>query len=147
MHWYAAIFLVICLSSIAVPGFNGFVGEFLILVGSWGFDWRLVAVSSLGVILAAAYILWMVQRVLYGEVTNPKNAGLEDLSARELAVLVPLAALALFMGVASPMFTRTIEPSVEALVQQVRSHQQAPEARTPGLTPGASRPTAPREGH
>ncbi len=146
MPWYAAIFLMICLSSIAVPGFNGFVGEFLILVGSWGFDPRLVAVSSLGVILAAGYILWMVQRVLYGEVTNPKNAGLKDLSARELVVLVPLVALALFMGVASPMFTRTIEPSVEALVQQVRSHQRvapAP-ASAPATTPAV---TAPREGH
>jgi len=84
----------------------------------------------------------MVQRVLYGEVTNPKNQGLRDLSVRELAVLVPLAALALFMGVASPMFTRTIEPSVEALVQQVRSHQQV--APAPSGVPAV---TAPREGH
>ena len=74
MPWYAAIFLMVCLSSIAVPGFNGFVGEFLILLGSWSFDWRLVAAASLGVILAAAYILWMVKRVLYGEVANESVA-------------------------------------------------------------------------
>jgi NADH-quinone oxidoreductase subunit M len=124
MPWYSAIFLMICLSSIAVPGFNGFIGEFLILAGSWpAYRW-LTVVASLGVVLAAAYILWMVQRVLYGEVTNPKNQSLPDLSARELAVLVPLVALALFMGVASPLFTRTIEPSVNALVMQSRPSQR-----------------------
>jgi NADH-quinone oxidoreductase subunit M len=123
MPWFAAIFLLVCLSSIAVPGFGGFIGEFLILLGSWPFDPRLVAVASLGVILAAAYILWMVQRVLYGEVTNPKNLGLKDLDARELTVLLPLVALTLFMGVCSPLFTRTIEPSVQSLVRSVKAAQ------------------------
>jgi NADH-quinone oxidoreductase subunit M len=116
MPWFSSLFLLVCLSSIAVPGFNGFVGEFLILLGSWPFSRALVAVASLGVILAAAYILWMVQRVLYGEVTQEKNRNLPDLSARELLVVVPLVALALFMGVASPLFTRKIEPAVNALV-------------------------------
>ena len=85
----------------------------------------MVAVSSLGVILAAGYVLWMVQRVFYGEVTNPKNQGLPDLSAREAAVLVPLVVLAIVMGVASPVFTRRIEPSVDALVRQVRERTLA----------------------
>ena len=120
MPWFSALFLFVCLSSIAVPGFNGFVGEFLILMGSWPFSRTLVALASLGVILAAAYILWMVQRVLYGEVTVEKNQGLRDLTPREWAVLVPLAALALFMGVASPLFTRKIEPAADALV--LRTH-------------------------
>jgi NADH-quinone oxidoreductase subunit M len=122
MPWFSCLFLLICLSSIAVPGFNGFVGEFLILLGSWPFNRWMVVVASLGVILAAAYILWMVQRVFYGEVTNPANMGLPDLSWRESVILVPLVALALFMGVASPLFTRTIEPSVQTLVAQVRTH-------------------------
>jgi NADH-quinone oxidoreductase subunit M len=122
MPWYTAVFLMITLSSAAVPGFNGFVGEFLILVGSWPFRRWMVIAASLGVILAAGYLLWMVKRVFYGEVTNPKNQGLPDLSAREAAVLLPLVALALFMGVASPLFTRRIEPSVDALVRQVRAH-------------------------
>ena len=134
MPWFAAVMLLTTLSSIAVPGFNGFVGEFLILVGSWpasgaaqwGFWVSLVAVSSLGVILAAGYLLWMVQRVLYGEVTNPVNAGLRDLSLREAAVLVPLVVLSIFMGVASPLFTRTIEPSVQRLVQD--REQRAPKS-------------------
>jgi NADH-quinone oxidoreductase subunit M len=142
MPWFAAIFLLVCLSSIAVPGFGGFVGEFLILLGSWSFDPRLVAVASLGVILAAAYILWMVQRVLYGEVTNPKNLGLKDLDARELTVLLPLVALTLFMGVASPFFTRTIEPSVQALVSTVKAAQARVAVPTPPSKAAISLPGA-----
>jgi NADH-quinone oxidoreductase subunit M len=123
MPWFASTFLLVSLSSIAVPGFNGFVGEFLILMGSWPLSPTLVVFASLGVILAAAYILWMVQRVFYGEVTNPANLGLRDLTAREAGVLLPLVLLAILMGVASPMFTRTIEPSAAALVKQVRARQ------------------------
>jgi NADH-quinone oxidoreductase subunit M len=130
MPWFSAVFLLVCFSSIAVPGFNGFVGEFLILVGSWSAPHApgraLVAVASVGIILAAAYILWMVQRVLYGEVTRPANAGLPDLSLREAVVLAPLVALALFMGIASPLFTRTIEPSADALVRQMQAARPAP---------------------
>jgi NADH-quinone oxidoreductase subunit M len=132
MPWFAAVFLMISLSSIAVPGFNGFVGEFLILLGSWGprsltgsWSIALVSVASSGVILAAAYMLWMVQRVFYGEVTDAHNASLPDLSAREGVVLLPLAVLALVMGIASPWFTRGIEPSVDALVARVRQHVNA----------------------
>jgi NADH-quinone oxidoreductase subunit M len=122
--WYTAVFLMISLSSIAVPGFNGFVGEFLILVGSWPWSPTLVVFASLGVILAAGYILWMVKRVFYGEVTNPKNEGLPDLNRREALVLVPLVLLALFMGVASPLFTKRIEPAAGALVLQVNRKAQ-----------------------
>jgi NADH-quinone oxidoreductase subunit M len=118
--WYFAMFLMISLSSIAVPGFNGFVGEFLILVGSWRFSPAMVVIASLGVILAAGYILWMVKRVFYGEVTNPKNEKLPDLSLREATILVPLVALAVFMGVASPLFTKRIEPAADALVLHVQ---------------------------
>jgi NADH-quinone oxidoreductase subunit M len=120
MPWYFAVFLLISLSSIAVPGTNGFVGEFLILVGAWSFSPGLVVTASLGVILAAGYVLWMVKRVFYGELANPKNRGLPDLSAREATVLVPLVVLALLMGIASPLFTRRIEPAADALVRQVR---------------------------
>jgi NADH-quinone oxidoreductase subunit M len=136
--WYSAIFLMISLSSIAVPGFNGFVGEFLILVGSWPFDRRLVVVAALGVILAAGYMLWMVKRVFYGEVKNPENEGLPDLSLREAAVLVPLVALALFMGVASPYFTRKIEPAASELVRAARpSPPRAPSIGVAQAAPAA----------
>jgi NADH-quinone oxidoreductase subunit M len=135
MPWFAAIFLLITLSSIAMPGFNGFVGEFLILLGSWPFSPPLVVAASLGVILAASYMLWMVQRVFYGEVTNEKNRKLPDVSLREASILVPLVALALFMGVASPVFTRTIEPSVSALVRQVEAHRREQPATAAAQAP------------
>ncbi len=125
MPWFSAMFLLICLSSIAVPGFNGFVGEFLILVGSWPFSPALTALATVGVVLAAAYILWMVQRVLYGKVSNEKNRSLPDLTPRELGIVLPLVALAIFMGVASPLFTRKIEPSMRALVRQVQDRTQS----------------------
>jgi NADH-quinone oxidoreductase subunit M len=143
MPWYFAMFLLTSLSSIAMPGTNGFVGEFLILIGAWSFSPKLVAVASLGVILAAAYILWMVKRVFYGELTNPKNQGLPDLSARETAVLLPLVALAIVMGVMSPVFTRRIEPSADALVRQVRARTQpAPVGVTASAAPSAAGPVA-----
>jgi NADH-quinone oxidoreductase subunit M len=133
--WYFAVFLLISLSSIAVPGTNGFVGEFLILLGSWSFSPWMVVVSSLGVVLAAGYVLWMVKRVFYGDVTSPKNQGLPDLSAREATILVPLVVLAIVMGIASPAFTRRIEPTADALVRQVR-------ARTASVQAVTSPPTA-----
>jgi NADH-quinone oxidoreductase subunit M len=98
----------------------------------------MVVVSSLGVILAAGYVLWMVKRVFYGEVTNPRNAGLPDLSLREATVLVPLVALAIFMGIASPLFTRRIEPSVDALVRQVKEHVQEVQAASAGPAPAGT---------
>jgi NADH-quinone oxidoreductase subunit M len=141
MPWYFAVFLLVSLSSIAVPGFNGFVGEFLILMGSWPFSPWMVVVASLGVILAAGYVLWMVKRVFYGETTNPKNQGLADLTAREALVLVPLVVLALFMGVASPLFTRRIEPAADALVRHVKAQTQPVRAAqappAPAVAPGA----------
>ncbi len=130
MPWFAAVFLLIGLSSMAVPGFNGFVGELLILLGSWSVNRALVAVAALGVILAAAYILWLIQRVFHGEVSNPKNAGLADLSLRESTVILPLVALALLMGLASPLFTRSIESSASALVLDCAARRQAPAAAT-----------------
>jgi NADH-quinone oxidoreductase subunit M len=137
MPWFSAVFLLVALSSIGLPGFNGFVGEFLILLGSWRFSPAMTAAAALGVVLAAAYMLWMLQRVLYGELTNPKNAGLADLSAREAGVLVPLVALALFMGLASPLFTRTMEPSLERLVRQVRSRWEPAPALVQAAPPAA----------
>jgi NADH-quinone oxidoreductase subunit M len=121
MPRFAAVFLLVCLSSIAVPGFNGFVGEFLILIGSFSFSPHLVIFSTLGVILSAAYILWMVQRVMYGEVTNEKNAQLKDLNAREWVTLLPLVFLALFMGVFSSLFTPSIEKPVMKIIQEANA--------------------------
>ncbi len=142
--WYFAVFLLISLSSIAVPGFNGFVGEFLILLGSWNFSHWLVALASLGVVLAAAYLLWMVKRVFYGELRHPENEHLPDLSLREGIVLAPLVVLALVMGVASPAFTRRIEPAADALVQRVKDRTTPPTKAETAAVPRATAPAATR---
>ena len=136
MPWFAAVFLLVCLSSIAVPGFNGFVGEFLILVGSWTFSQGDGGGGRpSGVILAAVYMLWMVQRVFYGEVTNAKNANLPDLSAREWAV------------VAAPRRPRPLHGRGEpALHPPDRAHGRRPDSRRRSGTgrPGAARDRRPR---
>src|SRR5918995_2297088 len=88
-----AVFLIVTLSSIGLPGLNGFVGEFLILLGAFTWNPTLAACAATGVILSATYMLWMFQRVNYGPVTNEKNAALADLRPREWALVVPIVAL------------------------------------------------------
>jgi len=103
--------------------------------------------ASLGVVLAAGYVLWMVKRVFYGEVNNPLNRGLPDLSLREACVLVPLVVLTLVMGVASPLFTRRIEPAADALVVQIKERTRPVRAAGASSPPEtvASRPSRPGE--
>jgi NADH-quinone oxidoreductase subunit M len=124
-----AVFLIVTLSSIGLPGLNGFVGEFLILLGAFRWDPRLAAFAASGVVLSATYMLWMFQRVNYGAVTNEKNATLPDLQPREWAVIVPILALTILMGVLPNLFLTPIEPSVQRLVNQVRQGQSAPTRR------------------
>ena len=106
-----AAFLLITLSSIGLPGLNGFVGEFLILLGAFRWDPRMAAFAATGVVLSATYMLWMFQRVNYGPVSNEKNAALMDLTPREWFVLVPIVAVTVLMGVLPNLFLRSIEPS------------------------------------
>ena len=120
-----AAFLLVTLSSIALPGMNGFVGEFLILIGAFKWDPRLTAVAATGVILSAVYMLWMFQRVNYGELTNPKNHGMKDLTPREWALMVPTIGMAIFMGVAPGVFLRPMEPSVNKLLDRIVGSQPA----------------------
>jgi NADH-quinone oxidoreductase subunit M len=116
-----AAFLVITLSSIGLPGLNGFVGEFLILLGAFSWDARLAAVAATGVILSAVYMLWMFQRVNYGPVTSDENAALLDLRPREWAILAPIVALVILMGVLPNLFLRPMEPSIQRIVDRVRA--------------------------
>jgi NADH-quinone oxidoreductase subunit M len=120
-----AAFLVITLSSIALPGLNGFVGEFLILVGAFRWDPRFAAIAASGVVLSAVYMLWMFQRVNYGPVTNRKNTELKDLTVREWWVIAPIVAAAILMGVLPAPFLRPTEVSVQRVVQRVTSRQPA----------------------
>jgi NADH-quinone oxidoreductase subunit M len=119
-----AVFLIVTLSSIGLPGLNGFVGEFLILLGAYRVDPRFAAFAASGVILSATYMLWMFQRVNYGEVTNDQNAGLADLRPREWASLVPIVVVAILMGVLPNLFLRPMEPSVERMLSQYRRGAQ-----------------------
>jgi NADH-quinone oxidoreductase subunit M len=118
-----AAFLIITLASIGLPGLNGFVGEFLILLGAFRWDPRYVVGAGLGVILSAVYMLWMFQRVYYGEVTHEENASLPDLQPREWAAVLPLCAMAIVMGVFPMLFLKPMEPSVQQLVQRAQSVQ------------------------
>src|SRR2546427_7618260 len=111
-----AVFLLVTLSSIGLPGLNGFVGEFLILLGAFRADPRMAAFAATGVILSATYMLWMFQRVNYGEITNEENASMPDLSRREWTILVPVVAVAVLMGVLPNLFLRPIEPSVDRML-------------------------------
>jgi NADH-quinone oxidoreductase subunit M len=115
-----AAFLIITLSSIGLPGLNGFVGEFLILLGAFRWNPKMAAFAATGVILSAAYMLWMFQRVNYGPLTNEKNARLVDLRTREWFVIVPIIAMAILMGILPNLFLKPIEPSVQRMLNQVR---------------------------
>lgn len=115
-----AMFLLITLASIALPGMNGFVGEFMIFVGSFRETVWLTAIAATGVILSAVYMLWMFQRVNYGPLTNPKNAGLRDLSPREWVVIAPIVAMCIIMGVFPNVFLKPMEPAVRRAVEYVR---------------------------
>jgi NADH-quinone oxidoreductase subunit M len=116
-----AAFLIITLASIGMPALNGFVGEFLTLMGAYLWDPRLVVGAALGVILSAVYMLSMFQKVYLGDVTHAKNQKLPDLQPREWASVVPLCALAIFMGVFPTIFLRPMEPSVRKIVERVQS--------------------------
>jgi len=114
-----AAFMVITLSSIALPGLNGFVGEFLILMGAFLWSPRFAAIATVGVILSAVYMLWMFQRVNFGPVTNEKNRQLADLTWREGWVLVPTIAMAILMGVLPGPFLNAMAPSVDRMIERV----------------------------
>ena len=124
MPMFVRMFFLITLASIALPLTNGFIGEFLILLGTYRWDWRFAAIAASGVILSAVYMLWMVQRVNYGPVTNPKNENLPDLTPREWSAILPLAAMAIVMGVLPNLFLAPMEPAVKRVVQRMESRQE-----------------------
>jgi NADH-quinone oxidoreductase subunit M len=117
---FAAILTIVSLSSIALPGTNGFVGEFLVLVGSFRTYPIATALATTGVIVAAAYLLTALQRVIFNPLTSPENEKLTDLTARELVVLVPLLVCILWVGLYPKPFLRRMEPSARQLIEQVR---------------------------
>jgi NADH-quinone oxidoreductase subunit M len=123
-----AAFLIITLSSIGLPGLNGFVGEFLILLGTFQVHRLAAVLATSGIIFAAVYLLWMYQRVCFGELTSEANRRLRDLSPREWAVLLPVLLFIVWIGVYPTIFTAMTEPSVQALITQVQAKAQATSA-------------------
>jgi NADH-quinone oxidoreductase subunit M len=134
MPRYAVVFLIVVLSSVGLPGLNGFVGEFLIIVGSFGTQPVAAILAVVGVILSAIYLLWLVHRIFFGSpgvVLNTsedsEDSKLADLTRREWAVMLPVLAMIVMLGVYPQPFLKRIEPSVESLVQkyhEVRSVHQ-----------------------
>ncbi len=138
----AAFFLFVALSSMGLPLLNGFVGEYLILLGTYQVHWKWAAWAATGVILSACYLLWACQRVFFGEVTNPKNKELPDTSSREKWLLVTMAVVTIWMGVQSPFFTRRIAASCKNVLQQMNHNVMHEVAVPPVAMPPAGSPAA-----
>jgi NADH-quinone oxidoreductase subunit M len=117
----SGFFLFTTLSSIGLPLLNNFVGEFLVLAGSYYARPVYAYAAATGVVLSACYMLWMCQRVFFGEVTVEKNLALRDASLREKFVVVPLMVMMLWMGVASPGFLRKVDGATERILRQASS--------------------------
>ena len=144
MPVYATITMIMFLSSMGLPLLNGFVGEFTILQGTFMENWKWAAWAVPGVILAAAYLLWLYQRVFFGSVTNPKNEKLHDLTPREIATFVPLIIMALWIGIyPKPFFEILEQPSIQ-LARTVREGARTSNvlASTPANAP-ANAPAKP----
>jgi len=118
---FSVLFLVVVLSSLGLPGLNGFVGEFLVLVGAFQVSPWLAALATTGIVFAAVYLLWMYQRVVFGEITREENRRLTDLSPREWAVLAPVLLFIVWIGVYPAAFTGKTEATIAALLAQVES--------------------------
>ncbi len=131
MPQLTAAFLIITLASIGLPSLNGFIGEFLVLLGAFIWDWKFAAFAATGVILSAVYMLWMVQRVFYGDVTNEHNRALPDLTPREWVVIGPVLAMAIVMGVFPNIFLAPAAPAVDRVVQRVEQAQSVNVQRRP----------------
>ena len=112
--------MIMFLSSMGLPLLNGFVGEFTILQGTFMENWRWGAWAVPGVVLAAAYLLWLYQRVFFGTVTNPKNEKLHDLTPREVATFVPLMIMAFWIGLYPKPFFQILEQPVNHTIAVVR---------------------------
>ncbi len=134
MPVYATFFMIAMLSSVGLPGLNGFIGEFLILLGSFksqslGSHWFAIFAAT-GVILAAVYLLWSYQRMFFGKVVNPANETVKDLNLREWAVLVPVVIFIVWIGFYPGTFLNKSEASTKQLIQQIHDARRGVQVRT-----------------
>ncbi len=125
---FSALLMVIMFSSIGLPGLNGFVGEFLILLGAFAAAPVWTAGAATGIILGAIYMLWMYRRVIFGPLVDPENEKLKDLGARERIILAPIVALVLLMGIYPQPFLQRMKPAVELSLKRIAAAPASPVA-------------------
>ena len=128
----SAFFLFAVLSSLGLPMLNGFIGEYLILLGTYIVHWQWAAWAATGVILSACYLLWSYQRVFFGDVTVEKNKTLPDASERERFILATMCAVILWMGIGSPFLTKRTAEATNTIRKQMERQQWPAEAAAPG---------------
>ncbi|MCB2160167.1 MAG: NADH-quinone oxidoreductase subunit M, partial [Rhodobacteraceae bacterium] len=122
------IFMFFTMANVGLPGTSGFVGEFLTLMGIFQVNTWVALVATSGVILSAAYALWLYRRVMMGELIKESLKGIADMTAREKFVMAPLVAMTLLLGVYPSLVTDMVGPSVEALIADYRADVPLPEA-------------------
>ena len=139
MPVYSTLFAIIMLSSMGLPGLNGFIGEFLILIGAFQVRWWWGAFAVTGIILGAAYMLWLYQRTMFGEITKEENKTLPDLSVREMSTLIPIIAFCFFIGLYPAPFLNAMEVSVANVIETVvrGAEGKAVRAKAATVRPGA----------
>ncbi len=143
MPVYATLFMVIMLSSIGLPLLNGFIGEFTILQGAFEANWHWAAWAVAGIVLGAAYMLWLYQRTMFGTCDNPKNQVLKDLNFREIMTLVPLIILAFWIGLYPKPFFNVLKQPVAAIVQEVNPQYYSRHPQAKPAASAAARPAPP----
>jgi NADH-quinone oxidoreductase subunit M len=131
MPVFAVFFLVTMFSSIGLPGLNGFVGEFLILLGTFEAHRIFAVLAAIGIILGAVYMLWMYQRVMYGEVTHDANRQLSDMNGREIALMIPIVLLMFWIGIYPNTLLRKMDQSSASLIEQMREQRLLADRQTP----------------
>jgi len=117
MPLYACIFMVFTMANVGLPGTSGFIGEFLSLMGAFHASTWVAFFATTGVILSAAYALWLYRRVVFGKLTKPALMHLPDMTPRELATLLPLVVLTIFFGVYPAPILNLFGPSVESIIK------------------------------
>jgi NADH-quinone oxidoreductase subunit M len=121
MPRYAVVFMLMMMASVGLPGTSGFVGEFLILVGAFQDNTWVALLATTGIILGAAYMLWLYRRVVFGKITRDDVKGMLDLTPREVAIFAPLVLVVLWMGIYPSSFLNVTSVSVEALIQNYQT--------------------------
>jgi len=144
MPWFAIVLVFSTLASVGLPALNGFVGEFLVLVGTFKAGWRWFAsLATFGVVLAAVYLLKMLQETLWGPITKKENESLPDLSAREFLTLAPLCVFMLWIGVAPKPFLEPSRPALAAVLEEYNARLAEPPATRPELSAARAPSSAP----